>query len=258
MGHERVGTLPRTKRWQNLISDISIIEEQKQPQIATIVKKTLDNVRTRYNRIYKDTGVQAAFGFLVSLAINNLAQSVGFSSAEVKLDDNPSTVRLAQLLNIWVSKHAGSMEYAEIARRAGSDTIARWTQQKSVQGHLFSKDYDAKNVWNYASNAKGFCEVARIFFAKFTERYLRYFLERAASAELSSLSIREDFSRRLQSHLDDVSKHAFETSKITQSFAAGWFNKHALETRPSDSEIEGFLAIAFGKLQEELRRESIE
>jgi hypothetical protein len=96
--------------------------------------------------------------------------------------------------------------------------------------------------------------VARTFFASFAERYLCHFLERHASSQLPSISAREDFARSLYKHIDEVSHHAFETAKITQSFAAGWFNKHAVESRPSDREIGGFLAIAFGKLREELRR----
>jgi hypothetical protein len=99
--------------------------------------------------------------------------------------------------------------------------------------------------------------VARIFFAKFTERYLRYFLEREASAELPSLEAREKFSQQLSAHVDAVSQHAFETSKIAQSFAAGWFNNHARNAHPSEREIEGFLGLSFGKLQEELQREAV-
>jgi hypothetical protein len=43
--------------------------------------------------------------------------------------------------------------------------------------------------------------------------------------------------------------------QITQSFAAGWFNAHARDKLPDNKEVEGFLAIAFGKLRDELRRE---
>ncbi len=87
---------------------------------------------------------------------------------------------------------------------------------------------------------------------------MRYFLEREASAQLSSLEVRERFTKSLHDHIEDVSRHAFETSKITQSFAAGWFNNHARESRPTDTEIRSFLAIAFGKLQEEIQREAAE
>jgi hypothetical protein len=81
-------------------------------------------------------------------------------------------------------------------------------------------------------------------------------LEREASSALPSLDAREAFEHNLRAHIQEVSHHAFETSKITQSFAAGWYNNHARDSQPSDSEIQGFLAIAFGKLQEELQREA--
>ena len=51
-------------------------------------------------------------------------------------------------------------------------------------------------------------------------------------------------------------KFAFETSRITQSFAAGWFNRYARERAPTKAELEGFLSVAFGKMREELMREA--
>jgi len=98
--------------------------------------------------------------------------------------------------------------------------------------------------------------VARLFFAKFTERYLNYFLDREASAVLPNASERDRLASQLQQHVDGVSKYAFETSRITQSFAAGWFNLHARQRTPSKDELESFLSVAFGKMREELIREA--
>jgi hypothetical protein len=154
------------------------------------------------------------------------------------------------------TSHAESREYAAIASRAGVDTVVEWTRRQNEQGRLFEESRSAAEVWQAASNARSFCEIARFFFSRFTERYLRYFLEREASSAMPSLDAREAFEHNLRAHIQEVSHHAFETSKITQSFAAGWYNNHARDSRPSDSEIQGFLAIAFGKLQEELQREA--
>lgn len=62
----------------------------------------------------------------------------------------------------------------------------------------------------------------------------------------------------LSSHIDDVSRHAFETAKITQSFAAVWFNKHLKTGLPDDEAKAAFLSLAFGKIRDELRREGSE
>ena len=97
---------------------------------------------------------------------------------------------------------------------------------------------------------------SRLFFSKFTERYLNYFLEREASASMASVSERDRLASQLSEHIDGVSKFAFETSRITQSFAAGWFNNYARDRYPSKDESRSFLNVAIGKMREELRREA--
>ena len=114
----------------------------------------------------------------------------------------------------------------------------------------------SRKVWTAASTGAGFSEVCRLFLARFTERYLRYFLEREASAVIKSIDARERFSQRLHESVDAVSQHAFETSRIAQSFAAGWFNKYARQQTPNNARLSTFLRVAFGKLREELRREA--
>ena len=49
---------------------------------------------------------------------------------------------------------------------------------------------------------------------------------------------------------------AFETARITQSYAAGWFNLYAREGMPTEGEISRFLTHQVGKLREELNREA--
>jgi hypothetical protein len=95
-----------------------------------------------------------------------------------------------------------------------------------------------------------------VFFGKFTERYIKYFLDREASAQLPSIEARERFATSLERHIDALARHSFETTKITQSFAAGWYNKHARQSRPNQQTVVAFLSFAMGKLREELLRES--
>jgi hypothetical protein len=87
---------------------------------------------------------------------------------------------------------------------------------------------------------------------------LNYFLERQASVSCPTIEQRDLLEEQIRKQVDAISKHAFETAKITQSFAAGWYNLHTKEGLPSDQEVEAFLTIAFGKIREELRREGEE
>jgi hypothetical protein len=155
-----------------------------------------------------------------------------------------------------VTAKADSLEYGELAKSAVGDAIAAWYTKQRTQQELFVSSQESSTLWNRASTGTGFCELARLFFARFTERYLNYFLERAASDQTRSIGERDGLTSRLSSHIDRVSQHAFETARITQSFAAGWFNRHANTPGFTEADVHGFLAIAFGKLRDELLRES--
>lgn len=256
MGHERVGALPRTKRWSKVVDGIATAADID-GDISKLANLTLQNVRSRLSNIQDDAGVFAAFQFLLRLAVS---ASTGvdpalLGSLAVDLLSNPSPLKLASILNQEVNEHRQSVEYAEIARKATVDVISLWTERQMRQLSFTGEHEQAIEVWKKAGDGSGFCEVSRLFFAKFVERYLNYFLSREASAQVPNIEARERFANRLQEHVDGISQHAFETAQITQSFAAGWFNKHARDRMPSDNEISGFLSFSFGKLYEELLRE---
>ena len=255
MGHERVGVLPRTKKWQDIVAQLAESSGSRE-DVAAIASATLDNVRSQFRKIHFDDGVVAAFQFLVALTKSASLRDFERTliSPSINFEDSPSTLRLIAQLRSWVELHADSNEYAAIAMRASADAISHWSVQQQTQVTLFSSSVDAAEIWQRADSGAGFCEVSRLFFSKFTERYLNYFLEREASASMASVQERDRLAVELRAHLDGVSRFAFETSRITQSFAAGWFNNYARDGFPSEEESRRFLSIAFGKMREELRR----
>jgi len=114
------------------------------------------------------------------------------------------------------------------------------------------------NIWSNIGSGAAFCELTRSFFASFTDRYLKYYLEREAASTINDYRSIEVFSKKLSEQAEAISHHAFETSKIMQSFAAGWFNNYAKNNIPPTKEIVDFLRVSFGKMREEFRREADE
>ena len=257
MGHERVGGLPHTQRWRALVAQLAESSDFS-ADAATIANDTLHNVREQFKKLPLDDGVVAAFQFLVALAKSSSSDITGERdfSPDIDFDQSPSALMLVSQLRSWVNAQDGSREYAYLATRACADAIAIWTTKQGTQPSLFTGSVDARQVWRLANNGAGFCEVSRLFFSKFTERYLAYFLDREASAQASDIAERDQLSVELRNHIDNVSRFAFETARITQSFAAGWFNNYARGTYPSKDDSKRFLSIAFGKIREELRREA--
>lgn len=257
MGHERVGILPKTQRWTDLVQKIAGMYISP-VSISDIARQTIKNIRSRFRHITQDNGVKATFQFLVVFAAASRSDNPREQLLAIGLDlpDTITPLSLARAIRSWVDTRKESLEYSEIAQSAAIDTISIWYKKHNLNElRLFKEIEDPFDVWRKAGTGAGFCELARIFFAKFTERYLNYFLEREASGALRNLYERELFSKQLQEHMEEVSQHAFETAKITQSFAAGWFNKHTRKGFPNEQEIESFLSLAFGKIREELYRE---
>ena len=256
MGHERVGALPRSKRWQDVVEGIADAASVD-GDVRELANATLENVRSRLLGIYGDSGFVASFQFLLGLALSASAEvdKSSLGALAVDLEANPSPLRLASVLGQYVADNTQSAEYAEMSRKAAVDVISLWTEEQTRQLSFTGEYEQAYEVWRKASDARGFCEVARLFFGKFVERYLNYFIGREASSQLANTEDRERLSRRLGEHVDGVSHHAFETARITQSFAAGWFNRYASEGMPAAEEISGFLSHSVGKLREELLRE---
>jgi len=257
MGHERVGFLPKTQRWNDLVKLMGEMYPSEVP-IATIATQTLKIVRTRYETLSKDDAVKEVFTFLVAFSRACRFDDVKtqLQNSGIRMPDQPTLLSVVKSLRECIPTHEIASEYGQLALGAAADAIGQWHKLHTTsQLSLFQPSVDFFESWRGIGDGAGFCELARLYFGKLTERYLNYFLDRTASAIFPSIQQREQFQQEIRTHVDDVSKHAFETAKITQSFAAGWFNKNTRERVPDSKEIEGFLTIAFGKLRDELRRE---
>lgn len=270
MGHERVGTLPKTQKWRSLVGQIAGLDlsgvggagsAAPTVEVSDVAEQTVRNVGKRFRQAHLDSGVGAAFEYLVVLAAAGRSddpRSV-LSQRGIEVAEQPTALSFAKAANSWLASEQDSLEYGQMAQGAVSDTIGAWySENRPPQDRLFEPPEDPFGVWRRAGDGAGFCELARLFFANFTERYLNYYLEREASAVLPGFDERDRFGEQLGSHVEDVSQHAFETARITQSFAAGWFNRNARDGIPDREAISRFLSVAFGKIRGELLREDPE
>ena len=257
MGHVRMSLLPTSQKWRNITQQIAGMQVSD-TEVADIAQQTIQNVRNRFRHIMQDSGVLVTFQFLVNLAIASREENPQERLLDIGIDlpDSPTPLSVTEAVNAYVAPKRASFEYSEIAQKAAGDAISIWYRENQTQTlSLFEPLEDPFEVWRKAGNGAGFCELSRLFFAKFTQRYLEYFLEREASAALGDINKRIEFEQRLEEHVDSISVHAFETAEIIQRFAAGWFNKYATEGVPSEEEIEDFLSYAFAKIRDALQRE---
>jgi hypothetical protein len=257
MGHERVGFLPKTKKWNTIVEGIGSFATDPDA-IVEIAAATTKNVRSRFKIIGSDEGVVSAFKYLVLLSFATKQEnSIDFLNEKgILLSKDFDFFDLGITAKQYLEKHLETKEYSTLATQSLMDTISDWFQKnESQQTSLFNSPENPLEKWKKASTGEGFCELSRSFFSNFTRRYLEYFLEREAAWSLKNVEERKRFKNKLSELVSDISVHAFETAKITESFSAGWFNKNVRDKIPSDKKIQGFVDYAFNKINSELLRE---
>lgn len=274
MGHNRIAYLPKTKKWTTIVRDVAsfkgadgssgggggvalVPSEVDLAKVAVIADQTIANVRYRFAHIDSDRGVIAAFRFLVLLVHSTGREnpSAWLKEQGVDLADDFGAYDIGRALQDYVQQDLDSTEYGTVAIQALFDALQSYLRQGQGAPQLEFDTTSSFETLRKGTDAGLFCELSRQFFSNFTERYLRYFLEREASRSIASITDRELFLSSVHGHVQDLSKHAFETAKITQSFAAGWYNKYVKDTLPSERRLRGWVSFSFSKINSELTRE---
>jgi hypothetical protein len=150
----------------------------------------------------------------------------------------------AQALSAFGIEWQGSLESTFHAwpgsDRAGEATLRKLIRAADDQVNIAG----SCSVWEYLRrfDRAGFSDLGRLYFSQLLAEVLR---EAAAFAGLT-----------LDAPL--IERHAWESSKIVQSFSARWFQKCALTVTPDEGSIRWYVRHCLGKLDMELERELVE
>lgn len=255
MGHVRIGFLPHTRQWNAIVDQLSSYDNDAST-VAVIADRTLDAVRKEFEGLQYDESVIKAIEYLAIIIVSSRQedQITFLKENGYPVDNSLSLFALTAGAQNLIQTAEGSLETNKLARDAAIQAVMKYYEQHSDnQLSLFQTD---KNPFKGRGSGREFCELARYFFAAFTEKQIRYYIDREASSVIGDYGKYLHFSDSLTEHSLEITEHAFEISKIMQSFAAGWFNKHALNSAPSEASVTDFLNISFGKVREELRLEA--
>lgn len=256
MGHERIGFLPHTRQWRAIVDELSRFGDGE-TSVAQIANKTLNAVKETYEKMPYDESVIKALSFIAILSFSaKMDNQVYFLNENgYSVDSQVSLFSLMTSAQNYITTEQGSLETNKLAKDAVMQAIIGYQQQhESNQLSMFSEQ--SQSVWENVGTGAAFCEMVRTFFASFTERQLKYYIERAAASSINDYETLQAFNQQLSEQSKAIADHTFEITKLTQSFAAGWFNKNATDSLPNDKQIEGFLNHSFSKLREEFRREA--
>lgn len=253
MGHIRLGTLPKTRPWNEvvlLLGQGSGVEE--------VAAATSTAARLGFEQARNDPALIEAFWLLTQVPLAARAPDFvdRLGRCGIVLEGPPTLIELAsgfaEAVDTRLRAVGGRTDLGEMAELAAVETLAKAVERK-LPGLFGATPQDVQSALASFGTRKQFGDLARAFFARFAERYLGYYLSRTLSTQVGE-------GARFRS-VDDhtafnaaLSTHCFEAARIVRDFAGEWYSKTAWERGISRERVAEFSYTAFRKLGEELRQ----
>jgi hypothetical protein len=254
MGHIRLGTLPTTKKWIQVVHLIS-----GGANVEHVAAASADAAERGLERASNDEGLAQAVWLLTQLP--QAARETNFSQRlwelGLRVSSRPTLVEivvaLTQAIDVHLQETGKRTDFSELALHAASQTLASLAGQELPS--LFGPTaVDVQRAIAKLGTSKNFSILARDYFSRLTSRSLNYFLSRTLSTHVgpsrrfSTIGDHSEFNAALD-------QHCWEASRIIQEFSGGWYGKTLQqEKRITRNDAEKFAHVAFKKIRAELRK----
>jgi hypothetical protein len=255
MGHIRVGTLPKTRRWREVVE---LLDDS--PQLTGALAAALtDAADYRLARLASEESLNYAFWLLVRITSAAQRGDFGQQLDRLGLSSRPSASTLSLISDLSdkvrqrTTSDIISGDFAEIAslslRKALLETIAE--RGRSFFG---SSMEDIRGALRAYSPPNRFAVIAQRFFAEFFARTLKSLLDRELANHTGpGHAIRT--AAQAQGFSDALDLYTREAVAITENFAIEWYSLHNWRTghQITPEEARGFVGHALDKLRDELK-----
>ena len=247
MGHIRLGNLPRTRKFQQVVELLD--SEAGTPQIAAA---TLDAAKHGLEQAARDPALVHSFWLLTQLPLCARAEDfvAALNNVGITVTSTPTLLELvggfADAVDDHVRKTGGRTDLGEMAQMGAAESLASLLRERTTS--MFGTTPDmVRNELAALATKKQFSTLARDFFGRLTERYLAYFLSRRTSSQFRSVPDNREFREAL-------SLHCRQASKIVEEFAGSWYSKANYEGGITPRKAANFVHVALTKLRKELEK----
>ncbi len=255
MGHIRVGILPKTRKWKQLIGLLN----SKESPIDEIATETAKAAKEFFSE--KKTEPALTFSYWLLTQITYRARKDDYISELKKINLDISNVKnifdflghVADYTKNEIKKRGESFPISEFAQLALREVLTEYVGQENES--LFGTTLeDVRIACQRYSSPRQFSKIARLYFAKVFARGLKYIISKEAPnnvgagykfEDVSSLS---DFNAALEAY-------CYQSSKIVEKFAEGWYSKKNWQGDILEQDVKGFVAVAVDKVRDEIARE---
>lgn len=252
MGHVRMGTLPDTQGWRNVVGLIA-----DGGDVAQVADATMEAADRGLQLAFDDPGLCHVVWLLskLTLAARQDDFAAALNDAGIRCSSEPGVFDIVGGFSDAVDHHlrqvGGRSDIGEIAQMVAAECLTAQISERSAS--LFgTTPAEVKQAVYEFSTKRGFSSLAHDYFSRFTHRFLTYHLGRELSNHVGSNGRFSDPSE----HTEFVSRlgtHCREAALIVREFSGGWYSKANYEDGISQTKARNFVNYALTKLRKELK-----
>ena len=252
MGHQRLGWLPDTYPWRDVVALVAA-----DGAVAEVADATMDAARRGLAKAIKDPGVRHVIWLLAHVAVAARADdfAVELRGLGVPVPAHPTTFELIAAVTAAVDDHlagtGGRTDFGELAQRAAAESLAVLVGTNTPELFEPTPRSVQKVVYGY-STQNGFGTLAADFFGRLTRGFLEYHLSRELSMHVGRGRRFADVHAhgRFREQLDWSCR---EAAHLVRAYAGEWYSKAKFLDGVSPRQVGTFVETSFNKLREELR-----
>jgi hypothetical protein len=255
MGHIRLGSLPKTHKWTQVVGLIA-----EGADVEDIAAASADAAEHGIERAADDPGLARAFWLLTQ--IPQAARGVNFVERLWELgltvpSSRPTLLEVVAAFSKAVDDHVRESgkrsDLGEMAQHAAAETLT-FVVGRELPTLFGPNASDVKQALGNFGISDRFSIVARDFFSRLTARSLAYFLSRELSSHVGPNKRFREVSE-LSGFNAALDHHCREASRIIKEFSGGWYGKTLYERgQITPDDARKFAHVAFQKLRAELRK----
>jgi hypothetical protein len=257
MGHIRLGRLPKSRKWAEVVDLLATRESD----VDGIARKTVTAAGDQLQSLSNEPGLYLNYWLLTQLAWLSQGPDYFDSLKAIGIDlrDDQSAMGFIARVGEFGNKAArakgkGSI-FAELGSQSMKEVLGRILSEKSES--LFGQDRsDIQRTFREVASQKQFAKLSRLFFSSFLNRYLQFFLSKEISNHVGenkgfgSIKDVKDFD-------DALHQYCFQSARIIEDFAGGWYSKRNWQGDISERDAQGFIYVALKKIKDELGTEVV-
>ena len=268
MGHTRLGWIPKTRRWDAVVQQLSegmpwvpLSSATSTEGVAGVAQATLHAAEQGIETAIGDKRLTYVFYLLTQVVLSSRQQNWAELLHEhgITLPEESSCFDLvseihaatdARMAREWQTSDVG-----ELAQRSAGEALTELVADKAKTLFGSGRDELQQSVRGLSTKA-GFARLGQKFFGKFLTHYLNFFLSRVTASQTGSNRIPDiggvtEFNSLLACHCE-------QSAAIVRDFCGSWVSKTEYETGITPENTSRFLAVVLRKLRDELAQQEAE